>query len=77
MMSNTSLSAQIAEMETNDWVAPDCRGLNFFEIDNSLQDLMKLYLDKDLLSHMLPHYRRLGKISGLSLIHICRCRRAI
>ena len=46
MMSSTSLSAQIAEMETNDWVAPDSKGLNFFEVDNSLQDLMisKLYL---------------------------------
>lgn len=72
MMSSAALSAQIEEMETDDWVAPDCQGLNFFEIDYSLQALMKLYLDEDLLGHMLPHYRRLGEVSGGRLDELSR-----
>ena len=72
MMSSAELSAQIEEMETEDWVAPDCQGLNFFEIDYSLQALMKLYLDEDLLNHMLPHYRRLGEVSGGRLDELSR-----
>ena len=72
MMSSAALSAQIEEMETDDWVAPDCQGLNFFEIDYSLQALMQLYLDEDLLNHMLPHYRRLGEVSGGRLDELSR-----
>ena len=72
MMSSAALSAQIEEMKTEDWVAPDCQGLNFFEIDYSLQTLMKLYLDEDLLNHMLPHYRRLGEVSGGRLDELSR-----
>jgi alkylation response protein AidB-like acyl-CoA dehydrogenase len=47
-----------------DWVAPDCHGLNFFQIDRSLQDLMTLYLPDDLREHLLPHLERLGELAG-------------
>ncbi|PJK29419.1 acyl-CoA dehydrogenase family protein [Minwuia thermotolerans] len=48
----------------SDWIAPDCHGLNFFEIDAGLRSLLPLYLDGELLAHMTPHYRRLGEIAG-------------
>ena len=48
----------------SDWVAPDCHGLNFYDIDQSLQDLLSLYMDDDLRTHMILHYRRLGDIVG-------------
>ncbi len=47
-----------------DCVAPDCQGLNFFEIDNSLQDLITIYLADDLREHLTPHFRRLGELAG-------------
>jgi len=50
--------------ELSDYVAPDCHGLNFFEIDRNLQDLLHCYMPDDLRSHMEPHFHRLGSISG-------------
>lgn len=47
-----------------DRVAPDCRGMNFFEIDESLKSLITLYLPDDLREHLTPHFRRLGELAG-------------
>ena len=47
-----------------DWIAPDCHGLNFFEADKGLQGLIELRMDAAVRAHMTPHYRRLGEISG-------------
>ncbi len=71
-MNSTALAAQIETMELNDWVAPDCQGMNFFDIDRSLQGLLKLYLDDDVLNHMQPHYRKLGEIAGGRLDELSR-----
>lgn len=57
---------------TNDWVAPDCHGLNFFTIDHSLRSLLPLYLDDALRRHMEPHYTRLGEIAGGRLDELAR-----
>ena len=57
---------------TNDWVAPDCHGLNFFEADHSLRSLLPLYLDPDLLAHMTPHYSALGALAGGRLDELAR-----
>ncbi len=51
----------------SDWVAPDCHGLNFFEADPSLQDLLFHYMDAPLRDHMTPHYERLGELAGNDL----------
>ncbi len=48
----------------SDWVAPDCHGLNFYDIDQSLQDLLHCYMAEDLRSHMEPHLRNLGEVAG-------------
>jgi len=56
----------------SDRIAGDCHGLNFFDIDASLQSLLQIYLPADLLAHMLPHYRRLGEIAGGRLDELAR-----
>lgn len=57
---------------TDDWVAPDCHGLNFYDLDHSLRSLLPLYLDPALLSHLTPHYTRLGEIAGGRLDDLAR-----
>lgn len=58
--------------DNSDRIAPDAHGLNFFDVDTSLQGLLELYLPPDLLAHMKPHYRRLGEIAGGELDHLAR-----
>ncbi|TCH98339.1 DNA alkylation response protein [Roseococcus sp. SYP-B2431] len=48
-------------------LAPDCSGLNFFEIDRSLCDLLPLYMEDPLLAHLAPHLQRLGVLAGSRL----------
>lgn len=60
-------SAEFKPQSLSDWVAPDCHGLNFFEIDTSLQGLLKCYLDEDMRNHMSPHFAKLGEIAGNEL----------
>jgi acyl-CoA dehydrogenase len=48
----------------SDHVAPDCRGMNFYRADKSLQDLLPLYMPQKLLSHLDPHFDRLGELAG-------------
>ncbi|WP_288903154.1 acyl-CoA dehydrogenase family protein [uncultured Sneathiella sp.] len=60
------------ERELEDWVAADCHGLNFFEIDKSLQDLLTIYLPDDLREHMTPVYRQLGEVAGNRLDELAR-----
>ena len=45
-------------------IAPDCRGLNFYDIDASLRGLLPLYLPAPLLAHLEPHLRHLGELAG-------------
>ena len=59
-------------MRLEDWVAPDCVGENFFEIDQNVQGLLRLYLEPALLAHMTPHYRRLGELAGGRLDELSR-----
>jgi len=56
----------------DDWVAGDCHGQNFFSIDHSLQSLLELYMDRDALDHMTPHFERLGEIAGGRLDELAR-----
>ncbi|MDP6566595.1 MAG: acyl-CoA dehydrogenase family protein [Alphaproteobacteria bacterium] len=41
-------------------IAPDTAGWNFYATDQSLQDLLRLYLAPDLFEHLQPHLHRLG-----------------
>lgn len=58
--------------DNSDRIAPDAHGLNFFDVDTSLQGLLELYLPDDLLAHMRPHYQRLGQIAGTELDDLAR-----
>ncbi len=56
----------------NDWIAPDCHGQNFFTIDDSLQSLLRVYMDDRLRTHMAPHFETLGAIAGGRLDDLAR-----
>ncbi|MBE7636660.1 DNA alkylation response protein [Sneathiella sp. P13V-1] len=60
------------ERELEDWISPDCSGLNFFEIDPNLQDLLHIYLPDDLREHMTPLFHKLGEIAGGRLDELSR-----
>ena len=71
------MSAAVAEAielpkSLNDWIAPDCVGQNFYDIDHSLQALLSLYMDDDVRAHMTPHLRRLGELAGGRLDELAR-----
>jgi alkylation response protein AidB-like acyl-CoA dehydrogenase len=48
----------------SEWIAPDCRGMNFFRADPGFQDLLKLYMPGELRTHLWPHLERLGGLAG-------------
>jgi acyl-CoA dehydrogenase len=45
-------------------IARDCRGLNYFDLDPSLRDLLGVYMDDELYAHLEPHFKRLGDLAG-------------
>lgn len=72
-MNDLLVAEDLKEKQTNsDWIAPDTHGQNFFEMDQSLQGLLKLYLPEALREHMTPHYSRLGEIAGGKLDELAR-----
>lgn len=46
---------------------PETRELNFYNADPSLRALLALYMEKDELAHMTPHFERLGDMVGAEL----------
>lgn len=59
-----SLAGRAAVARRSRHLAPDCSGLNFYEIDRSLRDLLGLYMEAPLLAHLDPHLDRLGRLAG-------------
>jgi len=57
-------TAPAAPKRGSDWIAPDCRGLNFWRIDHALRDLLALHLAPEVLAHFTPHFDRLGELAG-------------
>lgn len=56
-------AAAISEADS-DRVAPDCAGLNFFEIDHQFRSLLPLYLTERERAHFTPHFERMGEVAG-------------
>ncbi|WP_246767846.1 acyl-CoA dehydrogenase family protein [Bradyrhizobium sp. CCBAU 53340] len=48
-------------------LAPTCRGLNYYTIDQSVRDLLPLYMDAPLLAYLDPHLTELGALAGTTL----------
>ena len=53
-------------------IARDCAGLNFYEIDRSLRDLLPLYLHEADYRQLAPHFHRLGGLAGGRLDELAR-----
>jgi alkylation response protein AidB-like acyl-CoA dehydrogenase len=53
-------------------VARDCAGLNFYQIDRGLRDLMPLYLADADHRRLQPHFHRLGALAGGRLDELAR-----
>ncbi len=46
------------------YIPGDCRGQNFFRIDDGLRRLLPHYLDRAALDHFAPQFDRLGDLAG-------------
>ncbi|MBI3992288.1 MAG: acyl-CoA dehydrogenase family protein [Candidatus Lambdaproteobacteria bacterium] len=57
-------SARDKRYDDSGLIAPDCRGMNFYQADRAFRDLLPLYLPADLLAHLQPHLERLGGLAG-------------
>ncbi len=56
--------AQVKVRAGSDWLARDCRGMNFYAADTGLRALLRLYAPSMLLAHLEPHLNRLGELAG-------------
>jgi len=59
-------------LATRPEIAPDCAGLNFFDVDHSLRDLIPLYLGAEEQDVLTPHMQRLGALAGGRLDELAR-----
>jgi acyl-CoA dehydrogenase len=59
-----SLVGRAASARRSQHLASDCRGLNFYDLDRSLRDLLPLYMDGPLLAHLRPLLNELGGLAG-------------
>jgi acyl-CoA dehydrogenase len=53
-------------------ISRDCAGLNFYEIDRGLRDLLPLYLTDTDYRQLVPHFHRLGGLAGGRLDELAR-----
>ncbi|SDR47921.1 Acyl-CoA dehydrogenase [Rhizobiales bacterium GAS113] len=55
-----------------DHIGLDCAGLNFYDIDHGLRDLLPLYLSGEDHAQLAPHLHRLGELAGGRLDELAR-----
>ena len=53
-------------------IAPDCAGLNFYEIDPSFQASLRVNMAPEVLRHFEPWLKRLGAVAGNELDSLAR-----
>lgn len=53
-------------------IAPDTSGMNFYAADQSLRDLLDVYLPAELVTHLVPHLERLGGLAANELDVLAR-----
>jgi acyl-CoA dehydrogenase len=64
MTIHVGLASREASSQRSAALAPTCRGLNYYSIDQSVQDLLPLYMEAPLLAHLKPHLDELGELAG-------------
>jgi acyl-CoA dehydrogenase len=62
-----TLASRTASSRRSEALAPTCRGLNYYDIDGSLRDLLPLYMAAPLAEHLAPHLGELGALAGTEL----------
>jgi acyl-CoA dehydrogenase len=67
-----NVTAEPAPADGASHIARDCAGLNFYEIDRSLRELLPLYLAEDDYRQLQPHFHRLGALAGGRLDELAR-----
>ena len=65
-------AARHAPRRGADHIAPDCAGLNFYDIDHALRELLPLYLDSRTIPATGAALRRLGELAGGRLDELAR-----
>ncbi|MGY9056809.1 MAG: acyl-CoA dehydrogenase family protein, partial [Alphaproteobacteria bacterium] len=53
-------------------IAPDCQGMNFYEIDASFQASLRVNMDADVFAHFAPYLTKLGEAAGGRLDQLAR-----
>jgi alkylation response protein AidB-like acyl-CoA dehydrogenase len=66
------VAAESARADGASHIARDCAGLNFYEIDRGLRDLLPLYLAEGDYRQLAPHFHRLGSLAGGRLDELAR-----
>ncbi len=66
------MSAHATRRAGNDPIPVDCAGQDFYAIDRSLQDLLRIYLPAAAHAALTPHYARLGVLAGGRLDELAR-----
>src|SRR3954464_8037876 len=66
------VTAELEPAGGADHIARDCAGLNFYEIDRGLRDLLPLYLTDTDYRQFQPHFHRLGALAGGRLDELAR-----
>ena len=54
------------------YIAPDCAGMNFYEIDSSFQASLRVNMEPAALRHFEPLLKRLGAVAGNELDQLAR-----
>ena len=71
-MNDVAHSSPTAGIVTPQPLAEDCAGQDFYALDRGLRDLIGLYLEPAIRTHLEPHFQRLGRLAGGRLDEIAR-----
>ena len=64
MTLHSERAGRAASLQRAELIAPSCRGLNFYDVDRSLRQLLPFYMEAPLLAHLGPHLAALGELAG-------------
>jgi len=62
----------LSESEAVGQVAPDCAGLNFYDMDSSLHTSLRLNVDPTVYAHFAAYFSRMGEVAGGRLDTLAR-----